>query len=325
MRRLSTMALICLGLVALWGCKPATDLPTLQREQQERDQLKSLENELGEAKAELERLREREVERRVAELGVPTARELLTDLGAASALLRDARSHISSGDTGQAVALLRRADDIVSSLTARVPRVQIAVRLARADAALSAAGPSESLSDDAWETAREHVQEADTICDGSRSRPMHVNVEASLQTVLKALDEGKAQQAHEAIGGLLRTELEPSEDEAALGRAAWCISAAIDALGRRAPSAAAGWAADAEREVGTIVNALGGSEQAEGETQAPGAGAAAQPPASTKPSRAPDVEPEKPGAAGASTGTEAGTESGGTGQGARTVPPAAPE
>lgn len=291
MRRLPVVASVVLWALLAHGCKHSGELPALQRQQQERDQIEALKGNLDEAKTELTELRAAEAERRAAELGVPTGRELLTDLGAASLLLAQARARIEAGEAEPAADLLGRARDVLSFASARLPRAQVAVRLARAASMLPVRqGGATGGLDRGWETARLHVEEARILSAGARSRPMHVEVDAELQTLLDVIDKGDARQAQANIAELLRTKLAPTEGEILLERTDWCIGAGLEALGRNGLSAAAGWIADAQRDIGKIVTGLGGTPPAWLEEAVAGPVPAQQSP--TRPPPAP--APEKP-------------------------------
>ena len=320
MGRLAIPAWILLIPLLLLGCKHAGDLPTVKRQQRERDQFETLQSDLEKATKELEELRAREVERRASELGVPTTRELLADLAATSALLAQGRSQIEAEQTQAADSVLRRAGDVIAFASARLPRAQLAVRLARAASALSTGrGDGGAASDRALESARLDVEDARTLAAGARSRPMHVDIEADLQKLLETLDKGDVNQAEADITSLLQSKLAPTESEAPLSRAKWDIEAAVEALARSGLPAATAWVADAESAVGKLVSDLEGGEAAGGEGQtgqpttqptaptgassgaqpAPSGGASTQTPEPAAPSQSASGGRQQPGSAAA--------------------------
>lgn len=264
MRRVSAVAWVCLCLLAGQGCQRAADVEPA--EQEKRNEAQEIRSKLDET---LKALRALETERRAAELGVPTAEEILTDLGAVSALLAEARARINAEQPKDGADLLLRARDVLSFTSSRLPRAQMVMRLARAVAALPAKQQGRSGSGDGgWDTVRRHVEEAGRVGEGARSRPMRVEVDGDLTKILEAIDESDAEQVRTAIAQLLQTKLAPSEGEVLLGHADWCINAAIEALGRNGLSAAAAWVADAERAVGKVMSGLGGTALSEPEAAA---------------------------------------------------------
>ena len=286
------------------GCKESGDLPALQREQKERDQLEAAQKELADAEAELTELRQREVERRAAELGVPTTRQLLEDLAAATALLAQARANIKAEQPEGAATLLRRAADVVSFTSARLPRAQIAVRLARAASELSSVRPGDELPSRQWDEARFHIEEARALGVGAKSRPMYVEIDADLQTLLETIDREDAKKARTDIASLLQEKLDRTEGEMLLVRADWCIDAGIDALAGGALSPAGAWAADAQVALGKIITGLGGDEPDSSEDELPEPVVRSEPPAPASAQKPEEPTPAQEPAADSTGATE---------------------
>ncbi len=285
MKRVTILAPIVLCLLASSGCKRDTAIEDKGAE------LEKLQQRLDEAVSEL---KAREGEQRAAELAVPTAAEIRTDLKSASAVLVLARGGTDDEDPEVAVALLGRARDVVAFVSARLPRAQTAVRLARAAAALAGAEHGEHVSPARAEAAaRLEVAEAHAVCATQRSGALSADsgVTTRLKKILDAITNGDVEQAQGDIAALLRTDLAPSEDELALARADSCIDAAVEALGRdgRSAAAARAWIGDAQVALEEVIAGLEDKKPDHSEKTIPEPVASPEPPA-----LAPAKEPEGP-------------------------------